>query len=217
MGLNEHNKKIGSKKRLNIDKKVNKAKKSSSNNIKVPFIRSIKIHLITGFFIPVVGIVVLGIVAHKTASNVVVTNYQESALQTVQTIERYIDLVTDTVYGRYKGYTMERNMEKYFKGQLSEETEEHSVNKQELVRTEYMETLNTGTNSDPLTEDVMFISDNYECIGTNMFDTQDAKPYSAFMESHNGKKLLRIHMGIIGLVIKIVQIKYWEQVQMNMP
>ncbi len=162
--------------------------KGPKEKSEIPFQQSIKLQLIVGFFLPVLGIIILGIVSYDKASNAVVNSYQESAVQTVNSIDGYLTLVTDTVETTYKTYLNNEDISKYFEGQLiienSGDITVHTTTADEM-RKEFYSKINTDT----LVEDIMFISDKYEPISTNTVSLA-SKPYTAFTETENGKTML---------------------------
>ncbi|MBQ9699758.1 MAG: methyl-accepting chemotaxis protein [Lachnospiraceae bacterium] len=155
----------------------------------IPFVQSIKLQLIVGFLLPVLGIIILGIVSYDKASNAVVDSTVNSAEQTVYTIESYMDLVTDTVQSTYKAYMNDADYNTYFRGQYPLLYPE-DTSKEENMRKQFQTAIQTVVNGDALIEDVMFISDSVKSFGTNTIADETATPYAAFCETANGKTML---------------------------
>lgn len=167
------------------NKKNKKLLKSTNKKTGIPFIKSIKFQLIMGFLIPVIGIIILGLVSYDKASTAVVKGYQDSAIQTVDTIESYLGLVTDTVQSTYKTYVIKEDILKYFSGQFKIQATESSISRHGIVGKNYNEIFNKCVNNDPLISNIMFLSDEYDSLGSNRLD-EDAKPYETFMGTENG-------------------------------
>ena len=154
----------------------------------IPFIQSINLQLIIGFVLPVLGIIILGIVSYDKASNAVVNSYEASAVQTVKSIDGYLTLVTNTVETTYKTYLNEDEIAKYFEGQhIFENSGDLTVHN--TIGAEKKKEFYSKINTDELVEDILFISDKYEPISTNVIKAS-AKPYSAFVATENGKTML---------------------------
>ncbi len=163
------------------------------NNGKVGKFQSIRVKLICGFLIPVMCIIVLGYISYKQAASVVVANFEESAEQTVTTIEMYLNLITSTIQSQYKGYMNDVNISDYFSGMLDigaevdEETGELiETSAKGNIRKTYTTEINEKVNSDALLEDIVFVSDLHTSFGTNTV-TQGA--YEAYMATENGQKI----------------------------
>lgn len=186
-------KKKNNKKQVNnnvnaIDNKKNKKLlKSTDRKIGIPFIKSIKFQLIVGFLVPVIGIIILGLVSYDKASSAVVKGYQDSAFQTVDTIESYLGLVTETVQSKYKTYIIDENILKYFTGQLKVQATLSTYDNHDLLRKHYNEIFNKAANNDSLISNITFLSDEYEPLGSCIIEDKDAKLYTTFMETENGK------------------------------
>ena len=160
---------------------------------KVTFFQSIKVKLIGGFILPVICIIILGFISYNKAADVVVANFEDSAEQTVMTIDMYLELITDTIQSRYKGYMNDSNITNYFSGMLDigaeidEETGEivETAEKGNIRKT-YTTEINDNVNADELLEDMMFISDQHTSFGTTEV-TEGA--YEAYMATENGQKI----------------------------
>lgn len=189
------NKKI---KRINLIEKIkkiffvkNNLKKVNRIKTGIPFYKSIKLQFVVGFLLPVICIIILGAVSYDKASVEVINGYQNSAVQTVSSIENYLKLVTETVHSRYKSYIADEEFQKYFKGHYKIQATESTLNEHDLIRKRYEEEMNKSANSDTLVEDIMFISDEYESISTNIIEDKSVKLYSEFINTDNGKTVLK--------------------------
>ena len=164
-----------------------------NNSGKVKFFQSLMFKLIAGFILPVICVIILGFISYNEAADVVVANFEDSAEQTVTTIEMYLELITDTVQSRYKGYMNDSNITSYFSGlldigaEVDEETGEiiEPAAKGNIRKT-YTTEINDNVNSDDLLEDMMFISDQHTSFGTTEV-TEGA--YEAYMATENGQKI----------------------------
>lgn len=164
-----------------------------NNNGKVNFFQSLLFKLIAGFMLPVICVIILGFISYNKAADVVVANFEDSAVDTVMTIEMYLELITDTIQSRYKGYMNDENLTKYFSGvldvgaEIDEETGEPIESSEKAnIRKTYTTEINDNVNSDELLEDMMFISDQHTSFGTT---TVTEGAYEAYMATENGQKI----------------------------
>lgn len=177
------------------DNLIRKSKKRSKERYdlkkSISFFKSIKFRFMVGVLLPVLGIIILGIVSYDRASDAVVNGYQSSAVQTVNSIENYLDLVTETVQSRYKTYIADADIIKYFNGQLKLQATDSTLGEHEIVKSNYEEDFHKKVNSDTLIEDIMFLSDEEQPISTNRLLNDDVKPYYEFMNTANGKTVAK--------------------------
>lgn len=171
-----------------IRKKHIKDKHNKKIVSEIPFYKSIKLRFIVGILLPVVGIIVLGAISYDKASVAVINGYQNSAVQTVSSIENYLDLVSETVHSTYKPYLVDLDLLSYFNGLLKIQSTDSSLEEHEITRKRFAEEFHKKANSDILVEDIMFLSDEQESITTNRLE-KNVKPYTEFMNSDCGKVL----------------------------
>ncbi len=168
--------------------KKEKAPKSTASLNKVSFFKSIKVKLVVSFILPIVGVLVLGTVSYNTASNEVIDSYVTSAEQTVNSIDSYLTLVTETIQSRYKTYLNNQELKEYFSGVYDYEINDPT--KKENVRYTFQTEMYGNVNADSLLEDISFLSDDHTSITTNSLPSSTTKPYTTFVNSEEGKIVL---------------------------
>ena len=84
----------------------------------IPFYRSIAMRLIMAFLLPVIGVLALGLISYRTASNAIVNTYKNSVQQTTDTMQRYVDLIVGSEKDEFKIYLTEGILKKYFGGRV---------------------------------------------------------------------------------------------------
>ena len=173
-------------KKVKTEKKVKKIKDTKVTKGKVGFFKSIKVKLIAGFMLPVVGIIALGVISYNKASESVINSYVSSAEQTVDSVDSYLTLVTETVLSRYKGYLNNDDIKQYLSG-VNDNTAADISKRPESVRKEYQTEFFDNLNADPLVEDIMVLNDDYSSFGTNIV-TIDT-PYATYMQTELGKQV----------------------------
>lgn len=81
------------KKKRKKSERVKKARKEFSLNF------SIKLQLFVGFLIPIFFVILVGIVSYKKAEEGMISNYEKSALNTIETQVKYIDFGLSLIRG----------------------------------------------------------------------------------------------------------------------
>ena len=165
--------------------KIPKVKNSKSAD-KVSFFGSIRSKLYIGFCIPVIGIVVLGITSYNKASTLVIDNYVTSVEQTVDSIDTYLTIVTDTLQSRYKTYLNTDEIKNYFMGIYDLMSSDPLA--AEKIRKAYQTEMFDNVNGDATLKDIMFISDEHKVFGSTQI-ADNSNPYSAFMSTPQGQML----------------------------
>lgn len=168
------------------EKKMKKIKETKVTKGKVGFFKSIKVKLIACFMLPVVGIIALGVISYNKASESVINSYVSSAEQTVDSVDSYLTLVTESVLSRYKGYLNNEDIKQYLSG-VNDNTNADISKRPESVRKEYQTEFFDNLNADPLVEDIMVLNDEYSSFGTNIV-TIDT-PYASYMKTVLGKQV----------------------------
>ncbi len=163
-----------------------KNEKKQKNTKKISFLRSIKVKLIAGFMLPIAGIIILGVISYNKASTSVIDSYVSSAEQTVDSIDTQLELVTDTVLSRYKGYLNNEEIKQYFSGVLDNLENGIKIS----TRNNYQTEMHDNVNADALITDIMFICDEHPSFGTNIVPEATDKPYTAYANTANGKTVL---------------------------
>lgn len=94
--------------------KEDKKLKTSS----VPFYRSISLRLILCFFVPVAGILILGIVSYKNASLAIINSYKKSVSQTADMQQQFINLAVTSEIDEFKNYFTDSDLKVFFGGHM---------------------------------------------------------------------------------------------------
>ncbi len=189
MGKSEKTKKPKTPKTPDSAKKVSKKSEKKANknaNGKVGFFSSIKVKLIAGFMLPVVGIVAVGVISYNKASESVIDSYVASSLQTAESIDIYLELVTDTVQSTYKKYMDNDDLKQYFAGVL--DIMYPGTTKKADIHKQYLTEMYDNEKGDALVDAIMFLSDEHPSISTKKITTD--KPFTEFSKTPIGKDAL---------------------------
>ena len=80
----------------------------------------IKTELTCGFLIPVIFVVVVGIVAYNVASNGLISNYEDSATNSIEMAVKFMDYGFDSVESVVLSYATDSDVRKYTFGTMSD-------------------------------------------------------------------------------------------------
>ncbi|MDD6291733.1 MAG: methyl-accepting chemotaxis protein [Lachnospiraceae bacterium] len=168
--------------------KVPREKKPKTKNAKgnekkkeIPFYRSIAMRLILAFLLPVIGVLALGLVSYRTASNAIVNTYKNSVQQTIDTMQRYVDLIVGSEKDEFKIYLTEGILKKYFGG-LMDSVEENGT------RNDYQSELRNKLALDSKIQSAYFLADNRRTINAKVgVITEDL--YTAYKGTEQGAKV----------------------------
>lgn len=97
-------------------KQVREKKQARETKGSIPFFRKIQFKLIVAFMVPVGCIVFLGAMSYNKASKGIIKSYENSVEQTMNMMNSYVTLVSNTVQSGYKSYLKEEDLLFYFKG-----------------------------------------------------------------------------------------------------
>ncbi|MBE5949207.1 MAG: HAMP domain-containing protein [Lachnospiraceae bacterium] len=102
-----------------FSKKVDKEQENVT--IKKPShgVFGIKTQLILGFLIPVVFVIVVGIVAYNTASEGLISNYEESSTNSIEMAVKFLDYGFDSVESVVLSYATDGDLRKYAFGTMT--------------------------------------------------------------------------------------------------
>ncbi|MBQ7954659.1 MAG: methyl-accepting chemotaxis protein [Lachnospiraceae bacterium] len=156
----------------------------NKNLVKVPFFKKIGFKLTLCFMIPVCFLIVLGTISYKKAEDAITTNYKNTSLQTMSSMNQYITLAVDSVQAAYKGYLSDEELNYYFKGIYDND----SILKAN-TRTSYYTSFSSGITTDDLLSNVFFLSDAHEPIVTTM--TKEKNLYTTFKNSEQGAMVVK--------------------------
>lgn len=99
-----------------ITNKKSKTKKVNDKSTKVPgssSIFSIKYKLWGGFIIPTIFMIIIGMVSYQKAANGLVLNFNKATMQTVGTMNEYIDMRYEYVQAEALKFAFDSNVQKY--------------------------------------------------------------------------------------------------------
>ncbi len=103
--------------------------KKKPKKYSVPFYRSISLRLIFCFFVPVAGIIILGIVSYKNASDAIINSYKKSVSQTADMQQQFIHLAVTSEIDEFKNYFTDSDLKIFFGGHM-EMLEASNIQKQ---------------------------------------------------------------------------------------
>lgn len=149
---------------------------------KVPFIFSIRLRIIAGFLVPVIGILILGVSSYNKAASSIINAYREQTQQTAEVLDQYITLITETEKEEFKSYFAEQTLTYYFKDMLQ---------KSDAIsaKTTYNEALRDKLVRDSKISAVYMLSDSGKTlVGKTASVVDDA--YSQFEKTSEGETVI---------------------------
>lgn len=167
----------------NPGEKKSRTKKPREKGVKseIPFYRSIAMRLIMAFLLPVIGVLALGLVSYRTASNAIINTYKNSVQQTTDTMQRYVDLIVGSEKDEFKLYLTKSDLKKYFSGLMDEMGEN-------TTRNDYQGELRNKAALDNRIQSVYFLADNRRTIDAKVGVVTDDL-YTAYKETEQGAKV----------------------------
>ncbi|MFG6393372.1 MAG: hypothetical protein K1W24_04185 [Lachnospiraceae bacterium] len=161
----------------NKNKNIQKKLKISS----VPFYRSISLRLILCFFVPVAGILVLGIVSYKSASDAIINSYKKSVSQTADMQQQFINLAVTSEIDEFKNYFTDSDLKVFFGGRME-------ILEANTVQKKYNSRLYNKLAVDTKAESAYFIADGGRSIkgGTASLPVE---AYSKYISTAQGEKV----------------------------
>lgn len=161
--------------------KKNKDMKKELKTSSVPFYRSISLRLILCFFVPVAGILILGIVSYKSASDAIINSYKKSVSQTADMQQQFINLAVTSEIDEFKNYFTDNDLKVFFGGRM-EMLEADNIQKK------YNSRLYNKLAVDTKAESAYFIADGGRSIrgGTASLPVE---AYSLYVSTAQGEKV----------------------------
>ncbi len=161
--------------------KKNRYVKKKLRTSLVPFYRSISLRLILCFFVPVIGILVLGIVSYKNASDAIINSYKKSVSQTADMQQQFINLAVTSEIDEFKNYFTDSDLKVFFGGRM-EMLEANAMQKK------YNSRLYNKIAVDTKAEGAYFIADGGRSIrgGTTSLPVE---AYSLYISTAQGEKV----------------------------
>lgn len=146
--------------------------------LEIPFYRSISLRLIICFFVPVIGILVLGSVSYNSASKAIINSYKKSISQTADMQQKYINLAVSSEIDEFKNYFTDKTLQIFFGGNM-DAVEASSIKKK------YSSRMASKLSMDAKINGAYFIADGGRSIqGSNASLPVDS--YSAYMGTKQG-------------------------------
>ena len=145
----------------------------------VAWFQGIGFCLISSFMVPVICIIALGTISYTEASNAIVNNYKESALQSVELTTEYMDLLTTSVKNDLKSFLSDERTSYYFGNIYSEMDAIKYGNELETLL------MNRLVADDKLTA-IYMVSDRVETLNSAKKD-MGANLYSAYYGTEQGR------------------------------
>ena len=79
-----------------------------------PLTKQIKFRLVISFLVPVLFIVLLGVISYNTAKSTIVSNYETTAVSTIDSSANYINLIMSDIVNRANQMVVEDNVKYYY-------------------------------------------------------------------------------------------------------
>lgn len=169
-------------KKEKLSKKEKPQKQEKTEKKEVKFFRSIQFRLITAFLVPVIGIVVLGTVSYKVASNAIVQSYKESTQQSTNMLELYMNLAVNSEKSDFKSYLIDDSLNAYF-------SKAADPNKDVTTNVSYTRDIQNKITLDSRLRSVFFLADEGKTIKSNS-TKMDADAYSNYIATEQGKTVI---------------------------
>ena len=169
-------------KKEKLSKKEKPQKQDKTEKKEVKFFRSIQFRLITVFLVPIIGIVVLGTVSYKVASNAIVQSYKESTQQSTNMLGLYMNLAVNSEKSDFKSYLIDEDLNAYF-------NKAADPNKDVTTNVSYSRELQNKITLDSRLRSVYFIADEGKTIKSSSTKI-DADAYTAYTATEQGKTVL---------------------------
>jgi methyl-accepting chemotaxis protein len=165
------------------DKKNRVSKKGKENRRSAIKLNSVKVKLITAFFIPVLCIVLLGLVTYQKASKGLVTNFESSSLSTMRMMADYFQVGFDTAMAKATQINTNESVKTYYAGEYKENTVEE-LNTYRLVQN----AIESNTLGDHVVDNITIFGQYGSSVSVK--GTAPGSLYDAFCESEEGKNFL---------------------------
>lgn len=162
-------------------RKKDKIRKDKRNTSSIPFYRSISLQLILCFFVPIAGIVILGIVSYKSASDAIINSYKKSVSQTADMQQQFINLAVTSEIDEFKNYFTDNDLKVFFGGRM-EMLEANNIQKK------YNSRLYNKLAVDAKVGSAYFISDGGRSIKGDTASLP-TEAYSLYVSTEQGKKV----------------------------
>lgn len=136
---------------------------------KIPFYKSISLRLILCFFVPVAGILVLGVASYKNASDAVINSYKKSVSQTADMQQKFISLAVTSEIDEFKNYFTDSELKVFFGGQME-------ILEANAVQKKYNSRLHNKLAVDTKVKGVYFAADG----GRSIYGGEEPLPEDAY-------------------------------------
>ncbi|MBS5934630.1 MAG: HAMP domain-containing protein [Clostridiales bacterium] len=161
--------------KVNQKRKVNKEVGNKLN--------SVRVKLITAFFIPVLCIVLLGMVTYQKASKGLINNFESSSLSTIRMMADYFQVGFDTAMAKSTQINTNESVKAYYSGEYKGNTvEELKAYKQ------VQNAIESNTLGDQVVENITIFGEYGSSVSVK--GTAPQSLYSTFSDSKEGKEFL---------------------------
>lgn len=160
---------------INQKKKVNKEVGNRLN--------SVKVKLITAFFIPVLCIVLLGMVTYQKASKGLINNFESSSLSTIRMMADYYQVGFNAAMAKATQININESVKAYYSGEYKGNTVEE-LQAYKLVQN----AIESNTLGDYVVENITIFGEYGSSVSVE--GTAPQSLYSTFRDSDEGKEFL---------------------------
>lgn len=157
-------------------------KNGKSHHSRKMGIRGIATSLILAFLIPVFFMVIVGAVSYDLASKAIVSSYKKASVQSIVMTSEYLNFGLESVKAASVQYIMDKDIEKYFRGNLNKDPMKRMQVEKDLVSN-----IMSKETTDSFIQNISFLSLSEGCITANIQKKDDY--YTALTELESGAKL----------------------------
>lgn len=161
--------------KINKNRKVNKAVGNKLN--------SVRVKLITAFFIPVLCIVLLGMVTYQKASKGLINNFESSSLSTIRMMADYYQVGFNAAMAKATQININESVKDYYSGEYEGNTVEE-LQAYKLVQN----SIESNTLGDYVVENITIFGEYGASVSAK--GTAPQSLYSTFSDSKEGKEFL---------------------------
>lgn len=170
--------KLRKKEKNNKNSQKRKVNKEVGNRL-----NSVRVKLITAFFIPVLCIVLLGIVTYQKASRGLTDNFESSSLSTIRMMADYYQVGFEAAMAKATQININESVKNYYSGEYKGNTVEE-LQAYKLVQN----AIESNTLGDYVVENITIFGEYGSSVSAK--GTAPQSLYSTFSDSEEGKEFL---------------------------
>lgn len=170
--------KLRKKEKNNKNSQKRKVNKEVGNRL-----NSVRVKLITAFFIPVLCIVLLGIVTYQKASRGLIDNFESSSLSTIRMMADYYQVGFEAAMAKATQININESVKSYYSGEYKGNTVEE-LQAYKLVQN----AIESNTLGDYVVENITIFGEYGSSVSAK--GTAPQSLYSTFSDSEEGKEFL---------------------------